>query len=232
MLLLICVMWNRAAWGDPKWPLLGVATVIALWSLLAVYTLVGSAWIAYQGRERELAIFSFVLAIIPLAGVVLFVLKARQVPPIHDISTDTINPPEFVLAKKVRHSSHNSLEYTFNNAEVQRQAYPAVQPLLVPIISSELIVAAEAVVNKLGWHMHGMDKEKGIIEAYTTTPVLGFVDDVVIRVESVSSNESRIDIRSKSRVGVSDLGANAKRFQLFFDELWKQPTLSAEKSPK
>jgi hypothetical protein len=229
-LLFLCVMWNRAAWGDPKWPLLGLGIVIVLWALLALCTLVSNLWGlyqlghqgAFQVRPDGIAMFSLLLMMVPLVGVVLFVLKARQVPPIHDISTDTVNPPEFFLVKAARHPSHNSLVFTPKNAELQREAYPGVDTLFVSRKSSELIVMAEEAVDKMGWRIYGVDRDRGVIEAYAVTSLLGFVDDIIIRVEPTSGDESQLDIRSASRVGVSDLGANAVRIHLFFDALSRQ----------
>lgn len=225
ILLLLCVVWNRAAWGDPKWPLFGLAATLAVWVLIALYTLVGNLWVVYQGRAGGVVVFSLVLAMAPLIGAVLFLLKTWQIPPIHDVSTDTVNPPRFILAKEARHSSHNTLVYGSKNAELQRQAYPNAKALFVSRKSSEVIVIAETAIVKLGWKIHGVDRRTNIIEAYAETALLKFVDDIVIRVEPVSANESRLDIRSASRVGVSDLGANAARIQLFFEAFSRQLTL-------
>ena len=226
ILLLLCAIWNRAAWGDPKWPLLGLAATLVVWLLLALYTLVGSLWGVYQGRAGDVVAFSLILAMVPLVGAALFLLKTGQIPPIHDVSTDTVNPPSFVLAKEARHSSHNALVYGSKNAELQRQAYPSVETLFLSRKSSEVLVIAEKAIVKLGWKIHGVDRRTNIIEAYTETAVLKFVDDIVIRIEPVSANESRLDIRSASRVGVSDLGANAARIQLFFEVFSRQLALS------
>jgi len=224
ILLLLCAIWNRAAWGDPKWPLLGLAATLAVWVLLALYTLVGSLWAVCQGRAGGVA-FSLILAMVPLIGAVLFLLKTWQIPPIHDVSTDTVNPPRFVLAKETRHPSHNALVYGPKNAELQRQAYPSVETLFLSRKSSEVILVAEETVLKLGWKIYGVGRHTNIIEAYTETALLKFVDDIIIRVEPVSANESRLDIRSASRVGVSDLGANAARIQLFFEAFSRQLAL-------
>jgi uncharacterized protein (DUF1499 family) len=210
-------MWNRAAWGDPKWPLLGLAASVGLWVLVALYVLASHLLSIYQGKLGDLTAVSSVLAVIPLVGLALFLVKVQQVPPIHDISTDTINPPEFVSAKQARHPSHNSFVYATKNAKLQRQAYEEIKPLLVSVTPSVLIVVAETVVTELGWEIDGVDKEKGLIEARSTTALLGFVDDIIIRVERAPEGGSKMDVRSASRIGMSDLGANAKRIQLFID---------------
>jgi uncharacterized protein (DUF1499 family) len=232
VLLFLSVMWNRAAWGDPKWPLLGLAVSIGLWVLLALYVLISNLWSLYQGTLGELGegvvtsfthsgtlslILPSVLAILPLAGIVSFLIKAGQVPSIHDISTDTNNPPKFVFAENTRHPSHNSLVYTNKNAELQRQAYSEVKPLLVSVTPLELMTVAETVVIELGWEIDAIDKEKGLIEARSTTSLLRFVDDIIIRVERTPEGGSKMDVRSASRIGVSDLGANAERIRLFLD---------------
>jgi hypothetical protein len=225
ILLLLCAVWNRAAWGDPKWPLFGLVATLAVWVLLALYALVGSLWAVSQGRAGGIVVFSLIFAMVPLVGAVLFLLKIWEVPPIHDVSTDTVNPPEFVLAKEIRHPSHNSLVYAPKNAELQRRAYPSVNAVFVSRKPSEVIVMAEKAALKLGWKIYDVARRTNVIEAYTETPLLRFVDDIVIRVEHVSANESRLDIRSASRVGMSDLGANAARIQLFFEAFSQQLTL-------
>ena len=232
VLLFLSVMWNRATWGDPKWPLLGLAASVGLWVLLALYVLISNLWGLYRGTLGEqgevvvaslssssvlYVILSSAFAILPLVGIVLFLIKAGQVPPIHDISTDTNNPPIFVFAEKARHSSHNSLVYTNKNAESQKRAYPEIKPLFASVTPSELMTVAEVVVTELGWEIDAVDKEKGLIEARSTTALLRFVDDIIIRVERTPEGGSKMDVRSASRIGVSDLGANAKRIQLFID---------------
>jgi uncharacterized protein (DUF1499 family) len=140
---------------------------------------------------------------------------AESVPQIHDITTDTVNPPEFVAIRQLLKSYENSPVY--GGAEVaarQRKAYPDIIPLILPVSSDQAFERALAVSRRLGWQIIDADKSAGRIEAVATTFWFGFNDDIVIRLRRYDSR-SRVDIRSESRVGVSDLGKNAERIRKF-----------------
>ena len=135
---------------------------------------------------------------------------------IHNISTDTINPPQFVVGVEKRGTTSNPLEYTEQVAEIQRTAFPAVAPIESNLTKDDAFNTALKAAEQLGWDVYAQDADKGHIEAVDTTFWFGFKDDVVIRITSTDKG-SRIDLRSVSRVGVSDLGANAKRILAFTD---------------
>ncbi len=144
---------------------------------------------------------------------------ARGVPPIHDISTDTNDPPRFVDVLPLRIDASNGSDYAGDSiAQLQRAAYPDVQPIQLPVTSGEAYTQVLAAAERLGWELVGSDSASGRIEATATTTWFGFKDDVVIRVRGEGSG-SRVDVRSMSRVGRSDVGANAKRIRAFREEL-------------
>lgn len=151
-----------------------------------------------------------------VAGLVLHWKQvAESVPRIHDITTDTKNPPEFVSIRGLLKSDQNSPVY--GGAEVaaqQRKAYPDITPLILSVSSDRAFEKALAVARHMGWQIIDEDKSAGHIEAVATTFWFGFRDDIVIRVRKKDSG-SRVDIRSESRVGVSDLGKNAERIRAF-----------------
>ena len=141
----------------------------------------------------------------------------RSLPFIHDITTDTVDPPVFVAVVPLRADAANPPEYPGEEvAQQQREAYPAVQPLLTELGAAEAFDRAEQVARDLGWEIIVTVPQEGRIEATDTTFWFGFKDDVVIRVRSTAEG-SRVDIRSKSRVGRSDVGANAARIQAFIE---------------
>jgi uncharacterized protein (DUF1499 family) len=147
--------------------------------------------------------------------------QARSVPPIHDITTDTSNPPEFVAILPIRKNAPNSSGYGGPRmAEEQRRAYPDIVPLFLSVPPATAFDRALSVASQMGWRLVDADKSEGRIEAIATTFWFGFKDDVVIRIEKADSG-SRVDIRSVSRVGVSDLGTNAKRIREFLREMTK-----------
>ncbi len=140
---------------------------------------------------------------------------ARRVPPIHDISTDTENPPSFVVIPSIRQNAQNSLEY--GGPEIARQQhafYPDIGPLILPVPIDRAFENALAAARSMGWQIVSADKAGRRIEAVATTRWFRFKDDIVIRL-SESNGQSRIDVRSVSRVGKSDIGTNARRIRAY-----------------
>lgn len=169
---------------------------------------------ASAAGRRQLSLAS----IIALPAIIFFSLSLYSgagTPLIHDISTDTQNPPQFIMALKQREPDDNSLEYTAENRELQQQAYPNIHS--IPSIFAQEKAQAKAIkiAEQLGWHVYY--QEKGHIEASVNSFWFGFTDDIVIRITQTPSG-SIIDLRSASRVGKGDLGENAKRIKLFIEK--------------
>jgi uncharacterized protein (DUF1499 family) len=172
-----------------------------------------------RGRLRLVAVAGLAL------GALAFLLPwswrrdARQYPGIHDITTDVQNPPPFVAIAPLRADALNPVEYPGDSvARVQREAYPDVQPLMLAMPVDSAFTLAVVAAKEMGWEMVDQDRRQGRIEATATTPWMGFKDDVVIRVSS-ASGIARVDVRSKSRVGRGDVGANAKRIRQYLQRL-------------
>lgn len=172
-------------------------------SLLAVTLLIGlgTAWVPWNGYRT-----------------------VQSLPFIHDISTDTLNPPPFVAILSLRANASNPPEYP--GAEVakqQRESYPDIQTLVLDEPPAEILRKARKTVEDMGLEIVAVEPNEGRIEATATTFWFGFKDDVVIRITADGSG-SRLDIRSKSRVGRSDVGANAARIRRFINMLknWKE----------
>ena len=127
------------------------------------------------------------VAAIPAAGY----LRARSVPPINDISTD---PNEA--------------------SEAQRRAYPDIRPLRLAVAPNIAFERAKGAIEESGWQIVREDPSAGRIEAVATTRWFGFKDDVIVRITAEGTG-SRVDVRSKSRVGRSDLGTNAQRIRAY-----------------
>jgi uncharacterized protein (DUF1499 family) len=137
--------------------------------------------------------------------------KAKSVPPIHDITTNFVNPPKFVAMLPLRADAPNPAEYQGEDiASQQREAYPELETQKYTQTTEQVFDAALAVVKRMGLDVVSSDKTLGLIEAYDTTTFFGFVDDVVIRIQS-DGQMTVLDARSKSRVGISDIGKNAER---------------------
>ncbi len=145
------------------------------------------------------------------------VVAAVGAPAIHDITTDVSDPPRFVEA--VQHVALGRTDYGGEElAKQQREAYPDIAPIMVTKSPDEAFNLALAVARDMGWKVTAADAREQRIEATDTTFWFGFVDDIVIRIRPEGVG-SRIDVRSLSRVGVGDLGANASRIRRYRDAL-------------
>lgn len=169
-------------------------------------------------RSSRRAIAQRMLYVVPGTVLLLTMLGGGgDIPPIHDITTDTANPPAFDAAVQARGEGSNSLETQPETVAQQLAAYPDIEPLNSALTAEQAFDTALAVSQAMGWEIIAQDKAGGIIEAVDTTPIMAFKDDVVIRITD-SGSGSIIDLRSVSRVGVSDLGANAKRIRAFIEQ--------------
>jgi uncharacterized protein (DUF1499 family) len=151
------------------------------------------------------------LAVVSVPSFIL--VSARGTPPINDITTDPEDPPPFVAILPLRAGAANPPEYGGPPvADQQRAAYPDVEPLVLQMSAGQAFDRALTVVRDLGWEVVAADKSSGRIEAVDTTFWFGFKDDVVVRVRKEAGG-TRIDVRSKSRVGVADAGTNTRRIR-------------------
>ena len=164
-------------------------------------------------------IMALLLSTIAIAIPLSMLNKGKSVPPIHDISTDLVNPPEFVAIAPLRADAPNPVEYAgVEVATQQRAAYPELQTLNYTQSKSELVEATKQAIDHLGWQLVNIDADQGIVEATDRTMWFGFKDDVIVRITD-NGSKRLVDIRSKSRVGGSDLGKNAERIHDFTEEL-------------
>ena len=175
-------------------------------------------------RNRNLVIVSMILGLVPVGIMGPQMAAAVDVPPIHDITTDTANPPEFVAIVPLRKNAPNGYEYGATEAwpaeklgATTMEAYPGLKPIESDLSVADAVDRAEATLLAMGLEVVAVDRDAGVVEATATTFWFGFKDDMVVRV--VGDGEgSRIDLRSMSRVGQSDVGANADRITDFFNQ--------------
>ncbi len=143
--------------------------------------------------------------------------QAQSVPPIHDITTDTAHPPAFRALADARKKAPNEVKYPgAETARQQKAAYPELKPITLDTSLSNAMKVAEATVQARGWDIAATTDNT--IEATATTRWFGFKDDVVIRMTE-TAHGVRVDMRSASRIGKSDIGTNAERIQRFLEEL-------------
>lgn len=176
-----------------------------------------------RGMSRILVAFLINAAILAYPAYLAY--QYRKLPPLHDITTDPIDPPRFdALARLRTGDGENSAVYAgLYSAEQQRVAYPDIEPVSLDVPVQKAYEMAQRIVNKRKWLV--IDERPplppqriGRIEAVARTPIMGFREDVAIRVMP-DGDGSRVDIRSSSRYFEHDLGSNAARITKFADDL-------------
>ena len=215
----------------------GPGTRLQLWDFRTGFQLL--RWAAYAGlagaglamvflalpRTRRASVAPLMAALLLGLGVALVPWSGKRqagsVPPIHDISTDTQRPPEFDAVLPLRADAPNPAVYGGPDiAQQQLAAYPDLRTHTMVVAPPAAFDRALQAARDMGWDIVAADAAAGRIEATDTTRWFGFKDDVVIRVEPDGNGAgSRVDVRSLSRVGGSDVGTNAKRIRAYLSKL-------------
>jgi len=171
-------------------------------------------------RDRQFLLVAVAISLIPMIAMAPPIAKVRSVPPIHDISTDGLNPPTFDVVIGLRAEAPNDLEYGSEQdsaaalAKLQQAAYPQIVTLESDLSVPEAVAQAALVLAQQDLEVVNVDVDNGRVEAVATTFWFGFKNDLVVRIQPTHTG-SKIDVRSVSRVGQSDLGANAARIAKF-----------------
>jgi len=207
------------------WPLrvgFGIARWSAYFAIAAAVISLAGAVATRPGSERRglaFAVLGVVIAIGAFGWPALMQYRARHLPPIHDITTDRSNPPKFVAVLPLRARAANPTDYQGPDVAVQqRKAYPQLAPLETKVPPEQAFSRALATARDMGWTIIAAVPAEGRIEATDSTLFYGFKDDVVVRITPTSTG-SRVDVRSESRIGKSDMGTNARRITAFLDKL-------------
>src|SRR5437879_8612699 len=206
-----------------------LATFFGALGCAVLSTLVGLAAFAaiWQNGSRGMGriLLAFLINAVVLAYPAYLALQYRKLPKIYDITTDPIDPPRFeALARLRAGEGANSAVYAgLYSAEQQRVAYPEIETVELEIPVLRAYEVTLALINKRKWlvideRAPQLPRRIGRIEAVARTPIMGFREDVSIRV-TPDGDDSRVDIRSSSRYFESDLGSNAARVAKFIDDL-------------
>ncbi|RUO35772.1 DUF1499 domain-containing protein [Aliidiomarina sanyensis] len=194
---------------------LGIASVVLV--VLALFILKPK-----HGKHRLILLTSLLLGLLAFYLPFQQYQTAQSVPRIHDITTDTVNPPAFIAIAPLRADAPNPVEYPGEEtAQLQQAAYPDIQTMRFTIPAPDVYAAALRVVERAGWELVEANANEGRIEATASTRWFGFKDDVVIRIVA-DGGDTLLDMRSKSRIGLSDVGANANRIRAFRDRLERE----------
>ena len=163
--------------------------------------------------SKGVALAGLVLGVIA-AGMPIKSINTARHSTIHLVSTDTANPPQFfaVLPLRAAAKAANTTDYDAKTAQLQKETYPDICPLLLDAPPAQAFDRALAAARGMGWEIVASDPAQGRIEATATTFWFGFKDDIVVRIAAEGTG-TRLDIRSLSRIGKSDVGANARRIR-------------------
>jgi len=180
-------------------------------ALLAVLLTLGAS---ARRRWRRRAWLALVVNVVVAAGPLYMYHQLQNQPHIHDISTDTVNPPTFEAVVAQRRGARNPIEYVPASAAEQRRGYPDIVPLRLPMAPSVVFDNAERAARTMGWQVVAAAPDKLRLEATDTTLLFGFKDDIVVRI-TPQDGGSVVDVRSLSRLGGSDFGTNARRVRAY-----------------
>lgn len=194
----------------------------AYFSVVALVVCLGALMIRQRGNISQEMVPS-IIGLVIAAGVLGITLKWKynltSVPYIHDITTDTENPPRFIAVLPLRIGADNPAEYGGPDlAKQQKLGYPDLRPGFVSRPPVAAYAEALQAAKDMGWDIVASEPTSFRIEATDTTYWFGFKDDIVVRL-SPTAEGSRIDVRSVSRVGKSDVGTNARRISSYLTRL-------------
>ena len=198
---------------------IAVALVALAWGLGGLVV----AWRRALRSELPPLAVGLAVSVVVLGAFALQLARLNSAPPIHQVSTDTMDPPPFHAIVAVRPRWANPHVYDPAQpvgddtlAEVQRRAWPELVTLRSPLGRDAALDRAARVLEGMGIEIVNVDRAVGIVEGTDTTLWFGFKDDIVVRVRGEGDGSS-IDARSISRVGIADLGANARRVLRFLE---------------
>jgi uncharacterized protein (DUF1499 family) len=216
--------WGVWDYGYGLLTILPASVFASLFVFVAATSYVASAVFSRTFSGAAFIVAAIVVAIAVTITPFMQSMQAANVPPIHDITTDMVRPPAFVdLLAEREGNAQNPAEYPGPEvAALQQDAYPEIKTIRLGLAPREALQRSLSVVENLGWDIKSIAVVDGRIEATETSFWFGFTDDIVVRVEPIDSG-SKIDIRSKSRVGISDVGANAARIRKFLAAMTAPP---------
>jgi len=199
---------------------LGAALVLAMLAILVAFASFVTLWNnGGPGFANAITAVLIGTALLGYPGYLAY--KGHALPAIKDITTDPIDPPRYGMVARLR-PPNSSLYPGLATAELQKEAWPDIEPLFVNVSPKAAFDGAMAVITKRKWRIVDsvppQPNREGHIEAIARTPIMGFRDDVAVRIRPASEG-ARIDIRSASRYGTADFGTNATRVLALLDDI-------------
>lgn len=170
-----------------------------------------------RGRSGP-ALWALMIAGVPAIWLAVQIVPNRDVPPIHDVTTDLNNPPAFVTLR-LADDNLRGLETEAGWRELHAAAYGDIEPIVVPTTIEQVVREAASLAAARGWTIAASEPSEGRLEATDTVSYYRFDDDIVLKATPNGAGATRVDLRSVSRVGVGDLGYNARRVRALLADL-------------
>jgi hypothetical protein len=232
-LLVISASGHHAGLVPFRLAAIGVVVGLLLCTLVALVEVILLSLAAVKKRPLRLdyLLLAAICSIGPGLAFYRIGIDGIRAPMMHDITSDTVNPPVFRLTEQDERFRENSLIYgddgisALQLAAIQLSAYPDIRTMTVEVPARRVYQKALFVSSMLGWKVSAQDLSILHFEAQGTTDMFGLAYDIVVRITSLGEQSSAIDIRSVARAGRYDMGNNAKRIRLFFDKLGEELTI-------
>ena len=220
----VAVLATRADWLDGGQAVLALAIGLGLVGISLLMALTAGAMIWFTGyRGARYAVAATLISAALLAYPAALAVIGSRLPALNDIVTDPSDPPAFDIVASARPSGANPSAYPPAFAELQRRLYPEIRPVEIDLPAEDVNELVTDMIDDKKWRIldqvdfRGAQRE-GRFELVTRSLVMGFRDDIVIRIRQVGPR-ARIDIRSAARYGRQDFGVNARRVITAIDEL-------------
>ena len=217
VVLLVAAVLHRLGLPTPiafNMVLMAYAGIVVAFVLAVMATVL--IWRSGGGGTSRVVV-GMVISLAMFAGAAVVVALAGRYPAINDVTTDVQSPPQFTEVVKLRGPGSNPAGYPKSFSAQQAKYYADLQPLQIDRPQEEAFDVALEVLKRQRYTIIQEDPA-GTIEAVDRSMILGFSDDIAIRVTG-TDERSRIDIRSASRFGISDFGHNAGRVRLLLKEI-------------
>lgn len=223
------IMFTISGFGY-QWKIWGLGTGFKLLTWGAYLAMFGilitliSVIITRPGSRKSgfgISVLGLLISLVITGTALFFYHRATSAPAIHDISTDTVYPPQFKAVLPLRKNAPNGSAYGGAKvAELQHEFYPDIRPLILEVPPGVAYQRSLKAAHEMSWwKIQAADSLEGRIEATSTIPWFGFKDDIVVRIDTTQSGGSRIDVRSMSRLGGSDIGQNARRVRSYIGKI-------------
>ncbi len=198
----------------------GAALALSTLAILLAFASFVSLWVnGGPGFFQAMTAVLIGTALLAYPGYLAY--KGYQLPAVTDITTDPMDPPRFEVVARLR-PPDRSVYPGLSAATLQKEAWPDIEPLLVSVSTKAAFDGAMAVITKRKWRVVDARApapgREGHIEAIARTPIMGFRDDVTVRIRPTRDG-ARVDIRSASRYGKIDFGGNAERVLALLDDI-------------